>query len=190
MCRVAFQTSTPTYQNVMKHYTHLTQEQRYQISALLQAKKGVSEIARIIGCHKSSVSREIRRNTGQRGYRPKQADRLAKERKVVNSAKITLFGWSYIEHLLKKRDSPEQIRGRLTLLGWQDPPSHEAIYQHIYSDKKAGSDLQKALRCQKRYKKRRLQGHDRRGKIANRTDITDRPSITEFFKLVVTIKPN
>jgi IS30 family transposase len=77
MCRVAFQTSTPTYQNVMKHYTHLTQEQRYQISALLQAKKGMSEIARIIGCHKSTVSREIRRNMGQRGYRPKSIGKRA-----------------------------------------------------------------------------------------------------------------
>ncbi|WP_350643823.1 helix-turn-helix domain-containing protein, partial [Psychrobacter sp. HY3-MNA-CIBAN-0198] len=64
----------------MKHYTHLTQEQRYQISALLQAKKSLSEIARIIDCHKSTVSREIKRNIGQRGYRPKQAHRLANAR--------------------------------------------------------------------------------------------------------------
>lgn len=71
MCRVAFQTSTPTYQNVMKHYTHLTQEQRYQILVLLQAKKSLSEIVRVIGCHKSMVSREIKRNMGQSGYRPK-----------------------------------------------------------------------------------------------------------------------
>ncbi|PKG89352.1 IS30 family transposase, partial [Psychrobacter sp. Sarcosine-02u-2] len=80
---------------------------------LLQAKKGMSEIARIIGCHKSTVSREIKRNMGQRGYRPKQAHRLAKERKVVNSAQISRFGWCYIEHLLNKRYSPEQITGRL-----------------------------------------------------------------------------
>ena len=179
MCRVAFQTSTPTYQNVMKHYTHLTQEQRYQISALLQAKKGMSEIARIIGCHKSTVSREIRRNLGQRGYRPKQAHRLAKARKVKNSTQISRFGWCYIEHLLSKHYSPEQIAGRLRMLGWQDVPSHESIYQHIYTDKKAGGDLHTTLRCQKRYKRRYLQGNDRRGKIANRCDITERPSIIE-----------
>ncbi|WP_350643394.1 IS30 family transposase, partial [Psychrobacter sp. HY3-MNA-CIBAN-0198] len=55
----------------------------------------------------------------------------------------------------------------------------ESIYQHIYTDKKAGGNLHSALRCQKRYRKRRLQGYDRRGKIANRCDINDRPSIIE-----------
>lgn len=89
------------------------------------------------------------------------------------------FGWSYIDHLLTQHYSPEQITGRLRLLDWRDVPSHESIYQHIYADKKAGGDLHKALRCQKRYKKRYLQGQDRRGKIANRCDITDRPSIID-----------
>ena len=134
MCRVAFQTSTPTYQNVMKHYTHL-QEQRYQISALLQAKKSLSEIARTIGCHKSTVSREIRRNIGQKGYRPKQAHRLAKARKVKSSTQISRFGWCYIEHLLSKHYSPEQITGRLRMLVWEDVPRHESIYQHTQMSK-------------------------------------------------------
>ena len=163
----------------MTNYTHLTQAQRYQISVLLQTETCISEIARIIGCHKSTVSREIKRNKGGRGYRPKQAHSLATKRRVINSAKITPFGWAYIEHLLGKHYSPEQITGRLKRLGWQDVPSHESIYQYVYTDKKAGGHLHKALRCQKRYKKRCLQGQDRRGKIANRRDISDRPAIIE-----------
>ena len=179
MWHVALHPSTPTYRNVMKHYTHLTYEQRYQISGLLQTKTSISEIARIVGCHKSTISREIKRNTGQRGYRPAQAHRLATERKAINSIQITDFGWSYIEYLLNQYYSPEQITGRLRLLGWQDVPSHESIYQHIYADKKAGGKLYKVLRSQKTYRKRSLQGQDRRGSIANRSDITERPSIIE-----------
>jgi IS30 family transposase len=54
----------------MRHYTQLTQEERYQIAALMKAGHTQSEIARLIGRHKSTISRELARNTGQRGYRP------------------------------------------------------------------------------------------------------------------------
>lgn len=165
--------------NNMKQYTHLTQEQRYQISALKKTKTSHSEIARIIGCNKSTISREIKRNTGQRGYRPKQAHEFATARKAKNSESITPFGWSYIEHLLKQKYSPEQITGRLNMLGWQDVPCHETIYKHIYADKKANGDLYTHLRCQKKYRKRGLAGQDRRGQIPSRNDISERPSIIE-----------
>ena len=55
----------------MRTYTQLTQEQRYQISALLKMDHTQIEIAKVIGVHKSTVSRELRRNRGLRGYRPK-----------------------------------------------------------------------------------------------------------------------
>lgn len=131
MCSVALQTSTPTYQNIMKHYTHLTQEQRYQISALIQAKTSISKIASILGCHKSRISREIKRNKGKKGYRLKQAHRLATSRKANNRATITDFAWAYIAYLLEQKYSPKQITGRLRLLGWHDVPIHERIYQYI-----------------------------------------------------------
>ena len=57
--------------------TQLTREQRYQIYALLKAGHDQSETATLLGCHKSTISREMRRNRGQRGYRPKQAQELA-----------------------------------------------------------------------------------------------------------------
>ena len=59
-----------------------------------------SEIARIIGCNKSTITRELKRNTGQRGYRPKQAQQLSEARKAKNNGRIRLFGWAYIQHLL------------------------------------------------------------------------------------------
>jgi len=63
------------------NYTQLTQEQRYQIAVLKKAGHMQVEIARLIGVDKSTISRELRRNHGMRGYRPKQAHRLAVERR-------------------------------------------------------------------------------------------------------------
>jgi len=54
----------------MRHYSQLTSGQRYQISALLKIGQSLTKIADIIGVHKSTVSREIQRNKGHRGYRP------------------------------------------------------------------------------------------------------------------------
>jgi IS30 family transposase len=51
----------------MKHYTQLTHEQRYQIHACMKAGWDQTEIATEIGVHKSTVSRELRRNRGARG---------------------------------------------------------------------------------------------------------------------------
>jgi len=55
----------------MHTYAQLTQDQRYGFSLLLKTKITYTEIARAIGVHKSTVSRELRRNRGQRGYRHK-----------------------------------------------------------------------------------------------------------------------
>ncbi|OOZ27296.1 helix-turn-helix domain-containing protein, partial [Solemya velum gill symbiont] len=66
-------------------YTQLTQEERYQIQALMKAGHNQTEIAKILGRHKSTVSRELRRNRGLRGYRPKQAHRLSVEHRQSKS---------------------------------------------------------------------------------------------------------
>ena len=61
----------------MRDYTQLTSEERYQIEALLKADHNQTEIASVLKRHKSTISREVGRNRGLRGYRPKQAQRLA-----------------------------------------------------------------------------------------------------------------
>ena len=61
----------------MRTYKQLTQEQRYQIYALKKAGHCQMEIANLLGVHKSTICRELRRNRGQRGYRPKQAHGFA-----------------------------------------------------------------------------------------------------------------
>ena len=69
----------------MKHYSQLTLEKRYGIYSLLKTGQTQSKIAEVISVHKSTVSRELKRNSGKRGYRPKQADAFAKDRQQGKS---------------------------------------------------------------------------------------------------------
>jgi len=66
----------------MKHmtYTHPSQTERYQIYVLMKAGQTQTEIAHILGRHKSTISREVVRGSGRRGYRPRQAQNLSDER--------------------------------------------------------------------------------------------------------------
>ena len=65
----------------MRDYTQLTSEERYQIEALLKADHNQTEIASVLKRHKSTISREVGRNRGLRGYLPKQAQRLTDNRR-------------------------------------------------------------------------------------------------------------
>lgn len=163
----------------MSHYSHLTLEERYQIYGFLKTDISISEIARILNRSRSTIYREIRRNKGDRGYRPKQAHRFLIERKAQNQARLTDFFWSYVEYLLCQYYSPEQIHGRLKLLGFDDVGSIESIYLYIYRNKQHYGGLHKFLRAQKTYRKRSLMGNDRRGQIKNKRDILERPVIAD-----------
>lgn len=160
------------------NYTQLTQNQRYQISALMKAGHNQTEIANILGVHKSTISREIARNTGQRGYRPKQAHSLAIERKQAKvTRRINDATWSNVRRLLKEDWSPEQISLWLSD-DFRQPVSHESIYQYVLADKLAGGALHKHLRCQKQRRKR-YGDYSRRGQIPNQTSIDERPAIVD-----------
>jgi len=160
------------------NYAQLTQEQRYQIAVLKKAGHMQADIAQLVGVHKSTISREVSRNKGQRGYRPQQAHRLALERRQLKvKPSITAENWLRIDALLRQEWSPEEIGARLRLEGRRFV-SHERIYQHVYADKKNGGDLYTFLRCQKQRKKR-YGSNNRRGKIPNRIGIEHRPAIVD-----------
>ncbi len=159
-------------------YTQLTQEQRYQIAVLKKAGHMQVEIADMIGVDKSTISRELSRGTGQRGYRANQAHRLAMQRRQLKvKQSITAEDWRRIDALLRLEWSPEEIGERLRLENRRFV-SHEWIYQHIYADKRNGGNLHTFLRCQKQRKKR-YGSNDRRGKIPNRIGIEQRPAIVD-----------
>ena len=164
----------------MKHYKQLTSEQRYQISGLKKAGLNQSQISDEVGVHKSTISRELRRNRGRRGWHPKQAQELRDERrrKCANAQRLSLPEWTEVERLIRLDMSPEQASCRLALEG-EFHISHETIYLHIYEDKRRGGDLWQHLRCQKPRKKRYASGQERRGIIKNRIDIDERPEIVD-----------
>lgn len=161
----------------MSTYTQLTREQRYQIKALMDIGHSQTEVAQQLGVNKSTISREVQRNRGQRGYRPKQADEMAlRRRREKAQTKIRPKTWALVEAKIREDWSPEQISGRLKKEGIAI--SHEHIYQYIYADKRSGGALWTHLRCQKKHRKR-YGKHDRRGKIPNRKSIDERPEIVE-----------
>lgn len=161
-------------------YTQLTQEQRYQIKVLLKMGHSKKEIAEAISVHRSTIYRELKRNSGKRGYRPKQAHRKTLRRRAQKAKlRITVETWQQVEEQLREKWSPEQISGRLRQEGISI--STEWIYQYVYADKHAGGDLWRHLRQQKKRRKR-AGGRDRRGKIPNRVGIEQRPVIVDERK--------
>lgn len=163
----------------MRSYAQLTQEQRYHIYA--HKKTGhftQSEIADMLGVHKSTVSRELNRNRGKRGYRPKQAQEFAITRRQGRvKLRISAVTWGLVDSFLRLDYSPEQVSGYLKLTSGPSV-SHERIYQHVYADKRAAGDLHKHLRCQKKRRKR-YGAYSRRGIIPGRTGIEVRPVIVD-----------
>lgn len=167
-------------------YKHLTEEERYQIDDLKREGFNQAAIARRMGRSPSTLSRELRRNVGERGWRPKQADLKAVDRLSVrgssNAKKVDEAAWKFaVGHLTKDQWSPEQIAGRLALKGLE-MISHETIYQRILQDKDEGGTLYTNLRCKKKRKKRYGSARSTRGAIPNRVDIDQRPAIVDSRK--------
>ena len=161
------------------NYSHLSQDERYQIHILKKAGHDQSQIAVVMNRSKATISRELTRNRGLRGYQPAQAHRLsvARMRATDNGRRIASETWAFAEEKLRALWSPEQICGYLKK---QRLPSvsHESLYQRIYADKRAGGTLHASLRCQKARKKR-YGSRERRGTIPNQVSIEQRPSIVD-----------
>lgn len=161
----------------MNHYKQLTYEQRCQIEVLKKSGLSQQAIADAIGTSQSSVSRELARNTGDRGYRHEQAQRrtVQRRREAHRAYKMTEELIGRIEHYVRQNWSPEQISGRLLTHEMIDI-SHERIYQHIWIDKARGGDLHTHMRRKgKKYQHRGSTGKTSRGQIKNRVSINDRP---------------
>lgn len=163
-------------------HTQLTQDERSQIYALWQQDFTMSKIAETIGYHKSTISREIKRNSGLRGYRPKQAQNLTNCRRKQAKKNIRLTDQiiKIIKTKLKVKWSPEQISG------WMkdhkmETVSHECIYQYVAWDRKFGGELYKDLRQGKRKRRKKYgTGKSARGQLKNRVSIDKRPAEVEL----------
>jgi IS30 family transposase len=165
-----------------KHtYKHLTQAQRYKIDALFKANHTQAFIAEQLGISKSTISRELKRNSKRPGkYSGLRAQIYANERKerfcknrifTANMQKIIR------EKLSRQQWSPEQIHGHCKV---NNIPmvSHERIYQFIYQDKAEGGLLYKHLRvASKTYRKRYGSSNYHRHLIKDRVFIDLRPEV-------------
>lgn len=159
-------------------YRQLTHGQRYMIYALKQEGCNQSKIAQAVGVHKSTISRELRRNVRMLGYRPAMAQRLAMSRRCLarRPKVLTARARKQIRSYLRKKWSPEQISGWLRV-GRKFSVSHETIYKYIKEDKDKGGGLYKHLRRQRRYRNHRF--GVTRGVIHGRVSIDERPAIVD-----------
>ena len=159
-------------------YTQLTEGTRYQISALLRAGHNRTQIAMIVGCHKSTISRELTRNRGRKSYWAKLAhSRAQRRRRQSHQPRIAPKTWQTVARLLAEDWSPQQVTERLRLER-QPSVSPERIYLYIYADKRRGGTLHHHLRSQKK-QRRRNRGYQKRGQIPNRVSIEKRPAIVD-----------
>lgn len=164
---------------------HLSAEQRYEISALLRAHHTKTEIAGIIGVHKSTITRELKRNNymGTRNYYAGYAQRKADQRCRMRAANYKkaiprVVYETARKYIVEDLYSPEQVVGYCRLHGIR-MCSHESLYKWIWMDKRRGGTLYKSLRRQgKKYAKRGALNNSR-SLIPNAVDISERPAIVE-----------
>lgn len=145
----------------MKGYKQLTEQQRYQIQALREEGHSMKAMASNLCTSTSTISRKIKRNTGLRGYRPKQAHEKAQERHRVKLKReeIKLL---IKQQLCSVESSPEQISGRLKV-EHQLLISHESIYRYLLADRQDGGEFYLHLRHKHKKYRKRYGSTDRRG---------------------------
>ena len=161
------------------NYKQLIDSQRYQIEAYLKAKYSITQLAKELGVHKSTISREFKRNSKKRSYHAKYAQTISDERRK-EAYKHSVFDINmkrYIDDkLINHQWSPEQIKGRCDFEGIT-MVSVERIYQYIYENQAQNGTLYLHLRTARRYRKKRLNRKHQRGQIPNRVMINQRPEI-------------
>ena len=151
------------------------------ISALRLQGLSQSAIAVQLGRHRSSISREIRRNQCADGaYRPSKAiSRTCRRRSYSRRNWRFSDGHLQIVILLLRLDwSPEQIAGWLRLHRVFNI-SHETIYRHVWYDRIYGGDLYTHLRQAGKQRRKRYRAYDSRGILAGKRHISERPAGAE-----------
>jgi transposase, IS30 family len=161
-------------------YFQITPDERYMLAALRtqQPRLTNAEIARRMERHPSTISRELRRNAarGDGAYRAGQAQEHtnARRSRTRHWSKLTGQQWMTVEDLLRERLSPDQISGKLRRDGILSV-SHETIYRHIWAEKYAGGSLHLYLRQRTRRRRKRYATKERRGRLAGKRSISERP---------------
>lgn len=168
----------------MSNYKHLTREERYQIQAYKQAGFTQEKIAIELKVNKSTICRELKRNSSKvyKRYSAKKADKVSTDRRMFASRKsnnkMTKNMVSHIVKYIEDDFSPEQVSAILKIRDGL-AISHVRIYQYIREDKLNGGDLHTHLRFYHTGKRRAQYGTKNKGRIKDRVSISQRPVIVE-----------
>ena len=162
-------------------YRQLTSEERYTLSALRKEGLNQSQIARRLGRHRCTISRELKRNSSRWDghYRPSKAIERTTGRRSRSrrNQRFTRADLRPVEALLREQWSPEQIcghlRGSLRI-------SHETIYRHVWRDRMLGGSLYTYLRGAQKRRRKRYGAYDSRGRLAGKRHISERPRAAEL----------
>ena len=163
-------------------YRQLSPAERYMLAALRRQGLNQSQIARAPGRYRSTVCREVQRNSTRadgryRAFTAQERTNGRRSRSRRNS-RFTAEDFALIDELLRRQWSPEQVAGHLRRLG-QLLISHETIYRHVWRDKKAGGLLYTHLRGARKKRRKRYGAYDSRGRLAGKLMISERPPEVE-----------
>ena len=163
-------------------YHQITFEERYTVGVLRQQGLAPAAIARMLGRHRCTIGREVRRNGTPRDgcYRPELANWYARGRRSHSrrNRQFTPLEWAQVQELLREDWSPDQVAGWLRRFGLLRI-SHETIYRYIWAEKRTGGTLYQHLRGARKQRRKRYGRYDSRGRLAGKRPITTRPAAVE-----------
>lgn len=164
-------------------YNQITSAERYTLATLRKQVPALSvaSIARLMDRHRSTIARELARNSSGDGYyRHSRAQEMTNGRRSRSrrNSQFSPADWKLVVELLREGLSPDQISGRLALEERLEI-SHESIYRFIRRDKKRGGQLFRLLRQPPKWRKRHA-GSEKRGRLAGKRHISERPAAVEL----------
>src|SRR5918993_44861 len=163
-------------------YRQLSPEERYMLAALRKQGCNKSQIARALGRHRSTVGRELQRNSTRADgrYRASTAQERTNGRRSRSrrNSRFSAEDFAAVEKLLCRQWSPEQVAGHLARQG-RLSISRETIYRHVWRDKREGGLLHTHLRGARKRRRKRYGAYDSRGRLAGKRMISERPPEVE-----------